>query len=751
MDSEIPLPPPRRIRHRSPAPNHSAGTAFSFQRAQRLSRFDDRSSQPSSDPALFSSDDIPASGLENYHATVSGAGRKRRYRGTWWGEQVIDPKRKRADFKDKRNVDSGVWMGSDESGAESLLASEDGSTWGEDLRKSVLDPRKSGSSTPFIEENTPAPTRVAFRNPEESDAHRFAREVVSDCLDKGHESIDLGDFHLRTIPSGLLRPLQHLTKLPSVREAPVSENVFTSLQPFLHIYLPNNSLSDLHNDLFELSNIKVLSLRNNKLTEIPSTIRRLTALEVLNLSVNQLSYFPWEILRLMQQGELKHLTVRPNPFIPIEEAQIAEWHYNPNNEKETENDETENDEDSSPPLQFQEQESSPNEGWAPLHVATGPITYMDMEGNPIEDSSSGKRGTLTPSVLTSVNNAPSLREVALRAVSKLPYLEQTTDEELSEYPALIVPLLQQAREVRIAGGQLCSVCQREYVIPRTEWMEWWDFTPCLGLSLARAVQSNGHKVIATSRQPSRTPELVSEITQNGGEWHTLDVDNATAAAELLSTLESAGHKIDVLVNNAGYAILGAVEQFSDEEVRAQMETVYFGPSRLIRAIVPGMRERRFGIVVNVSSGAGLEGRERMGAYAAAKAAMDGLCKVLAKEVAPFNVRFLTVWLGVFNTQFGAGCRSPVNPLPVDYVDSVATKMMDAIQSGKFVADGDKDKAAKAIYEVVVGEGVGVGRENEEFLPLGRDMIPRIELVRDRLVHTLDVFGDIAGNVYVEKE
>ncbi|KAJ5188745.1 Leucine-rich repeat typical subtype [Penicillium cf. griseofulvum] len=475
MDSEIPLPPPRRIRHRSPATaNHSAGTAFSsIQRAQRLSRFDDRSSQPSSDPALFSSDDIPASGLENYHATVSGAGRKRRYRGTWWGEQVIDPKRKRADFKEKRNVDSGVWMGSDESGAESLLASEDGSAWGEDLRKSVLDPRKSGSSTPFVieMENTPAQTRVAFRSPEESDAHRYAREVVGDCLDKGHESIDLGDFHLRTIPSGLLRPLQHLTKLPSVREAPVSENVFTSLQPFLHIYLPNNSLSALHNDLFELSNIKVLSLRNNKLTEIPSTIRRLTALEVLNLSVNQLTYFPWEILRLMQQGELKHLTVRPNPFIPIEEAQIAEWHYNPNKEKETENDE-----ESSPPLQFQEQESSPNEGWTPLHVATGPITYMDMEGNPMGDSSSGKRGTLTPTSL--VNNAPSLREVALRAVSKLTYLEQTTDEELAEYPALIVPLLQQAREVRAAGGQPCSVCQREYVIPRTEWMEWWDFTPC---------------------------------------------------------------------------------------------------------------------------------------------------------------------------------------------------------------------------------------------------------------------------------
>ncbi|CAP81269.1 hypothetical protein E8E15_008386 [Penicillium rubens] len=476
MDGEIPLPPPRRIRHRSPATANPSATGLavsSFQRAQRLSRFDDRSSQPSSDPALFSSDDIPASGLENYHATVSGAGRKRRYRGTWWGEQVLDPKRKRADFKDKRNVDSGVWMGSDESGAESLLPSEDGSTWGEDLRKSVLDPRKPGSSAPFLTEMENVAQTRAFRSAGESDAHRFAREVVGDCLDKGLESIDLGDFHLRTIPSGLLPPLQHLTKLPSVKEAPVSENVFTSLQPFLRIYLPNNSLSALHNDLFELSNLKVLSLRNNKLAEIPSTIRRLTALEVLNLSVNQLTYLPWEILKLMQHGELKHLTVRPNPFLPIEEAQIAEWHCKPNDKKEPENDE-----DSTPSFQSQE-ESSLNEGWAPLHVATGPITYMDMEGNPMGDSPSRNRPTPTPSGPTSpVNDAPSLREVALRAVSKLPYLEHTTDEELAEYPALLVPLLQQAREVRAAGGQPCSVCQREYVIPRTEWMEWWDFTPC---------------------------------------------------------------------------------------------------------------------------------------------------------------------------------------------------------------------------------------------------------------------------------
>lgn len=197
MDNEVPLPPPRRMRHRSPA--HAAGpssAAPSFRKARRLSRFDDCSSQPSSDPALFSSDDIPASGLENYHAPVSGAGRKRRYRGTWWGEQVIDPKRKRADFKEKRHVDSGVWMGSDESAADSPLHS-DCSTWGEDLLKTVLNPRGNGkspqeSSQPVASVASPTLPLLIPKGQQESEEHRYARAVVNDCLEKGDDSVDLG-------------------------------------------------------------------------------------------------------------------------------------------------------------------------------------------------------------------------------------------------------------------------------------------------------------------------------------------------------------------------------------------------------------------------------------------------------------------------------------------------------------------------------------------------------------------------------
>jgi len=153
----------------------------------------------------------------------------------------------------------------------------------------------------------------------------------------------------------------------------------------------------------------------------------------------------------------------------------------------------------------------------------------------------------------------------------------------------------------------------------------WLITGCssgIGLALGREVQAGKGVLIATSRNPSRTPDLVAEVESKGGKWVTLDVDDPDSG-RLISELEKEGHVIDVLVNNAGFSIHQAVEHFTDDELRRMMETLYFGPCRLMRAVLPGMRRRRFGIVVNISSGAGLEGRESMGGYAAAKAALDG--------------------------------------------------------------------------------------------------------------------------------
>ena len=154
----------------------------------------------------------------------------------------------------------------------------------------------------------------------------------------------------------------------------------------------------------------------------------------------------------------------------------------------------------------------------------------------------------------------------------------------------------------------------------------WLITGCssgFGLSLARLAQAGGHKVIATSRNPSKTPDLVSEIESKGGKWIKLDVDDLNSA-QTINDLEKEGCEVDALVNNAGYSIYSPIETSTEEEIRAQMESMYFGPLRLIRAVLPYMRKRRFGIIANMSSGASLDARDTMGPYAGAKAALDGM-------------------------------------------------------------------------------------------------------------------------------
>lgn len=105
-------------------------------------------------------------------------------------------------------------------------------------------------------------------------------------------------------------------------------------------------------------------------------------------------------------------------------------------------------------------------------------------------------------------------------------------------------------------------------------------------------------------------------------WVALDLDDPNSAG-VIDKLEAQGVAVDVLVNNAAFALLHAAEFITEDEVRAQFETVFFGPYRLTRAALPHMRRRRFGIVVNISTGASLEGRESMGVYSASKAAFDG--------------------------------------------------------------------------------------------------------------------------------
>ena len=143
----------------------------------------------------------------------------------------------------------------------------------------------------------------------------------------------------------------------------------------------------------------------------------------------------------------------------------------------------------------------------------------------------------------------------------------------------------------------------------------------MGLSLARYALSKNHLVIATSRNPSKTPDLVAEVESQGGKWLSLDVTDPDSAS-VVKALEAQQIKVDVLVNNAGRGRYSAVECFEEEDLREQMELHYYGPWRLMKAVLPSMRQRREGMIVNVGSGAGVFGRPCMGAYGASKSAMD---------------------------------------------------------------------------------------------------------------------------------
>jgi NAD(P)-dependent dehydrogenase (short-subunit alcohol dehydrogenase family) len=121
-------------------------------------------------------------------------------------------------------------------------------------------------------------------------------------------------------------------------------------------------------------------------------------------------------------------------------------------------------------------------------------------------------------------------------------------------------------------------------------------------------------------------KLVAEVEGKGGKWLQLDVDSPNSA-QIVEDVTKSGQEIDLLVNNADFPIQPPPpnETFAEDEIRAQMESMYFGPLRLMRAVLPHMSKRRFGVIVNVSSGEALEARESMDAYAGAKAGLDGTC------------------------------------------------------------------------------------------------------------------------------
>ncbi|KAA8901708.1 putative short chain oxidoreductase/dehydrogenase [Sphaerosporella brunnea] len=250
----------------------------------------------------------------------------------------------------------------------------------------------------------------------------------------------------------------------------------------------------------------------------------------------------------------------------------------------------------------------------------------------------------------------------------------------------------------------------------------WFITGCssgFGTGLAMTALKAGHRVIASSRNPSRTPELVADVEALGGHWLTLDTIAPNAKDVVRDAVKIYGH-IDYLVNNAGYSLLGAIEDFSDEECRHQMEVNFFAPLRLVQAVLPSMRERKSGTIVNISSIAGLHGIETTGMYCASKFALEGFSESLQCEVKAFGIRVLVVEPGAFRSNFLSAFVPPAAGVSEPYKDTAVGRQFAAFEAWSGKQPGDVQLGCQRIFEVVTGTGMGKGMEGFLRLGLGLD-------------------------------
>lgn len=235
---------------------------------------------------------------------------------------------------------------------------------------------------------------------------------------------------------------------------------------------------------------------------------------------------------------------------------------------------------------------------------------------------------------------------------------------------------------------------------RTDDSPVWFITGCstgFGREFARVALAHGFRVAATARDPSKLANLIAGHEDKAMAL-ALDVTNPEQIKHAVSEAERAFGRIDVLVNNAGYGYLAAVEEGEDKDIHAIFETNFFGVAAMTRAVLPGMRARRHGYIVNIASVGGVIGHAGSGYYSATKFAVEGLSEALAQEVEPLGIHVLIVEPGPFRTNFGRAVKQSPTMI-ADYEQSAGKHRREIIERSGTQA-GDPARAAEAIIKAV---------------------------------------------------
>jgi NAD(P)-dependent dehydrogenase (short-subunit alcohol dehydrogenase family) len=240
-----------------------------------------------------------------------------------------------------------------------------------------------------------------------------------------------------------------------------------------------------------------------------------------------------------------------------------------------------------------------------------------------------------------------------------------------------------------------------------------------GEALTTAILQRGDKVIATFRKAEQA-RLFTQQAAGNGLGLVLDVTDEAgikaAAQQALQQFE----KLDVLVNNAGYGTVGAVEEFSMEEIRQQMETNFFGAVAITKEVLPIMRRTGSGHIVQISSAAGFRATGGFGIYNASKFALEGFSEALAQEVAPFGIKVVIVEPGPFRTKFAGSSVKLARRRMEVYTKTPVAQMYQYINRVDGTQEGDPTKGARAIVAYV-------HNGNKELrLPLGKAAVQAIK-------------------------
>jgi NAD(P)-dependent dehydrogenase (short-subunit alcohol dehydrogenase family) len=256
-------------------------------------------------------------------------------------------------------------------------------------------------------------------------------------------------------------------------------------------------------------------------------------------------------------------------------------------------------------------------------------------------------------------------------------------------------------------------------------MSTWLITGCstgLGRALAEAAIAAGHNVVATARDVAKVADL-SGTTPDRVLAVALDVTDPDQVTAAVQQAEKRFGGIDVLVNNAGYGYRAAIEEGDDADVRTLFETHFFGTVATIKAVLPGMRTRRSGAIVNISSIGAQVTPVGSGYYSAVKSAVEGLSGSLHGELAPLGISVTVVEPGAFRTDFAGRSLTQSMTTIADYADT-AGKRRKEVDTVHGTQDGDPAKAAAAIITAVEAD------DPPAFLLLGTDALSNYRSVAD---------------------